>query len=87
MPGTFPARRTPPACPPTCPDCGHRVQLPSFTAQGPDADGTSELLDSCLRTEEELASGETGWKAPPDAFQTHHTLSASSSCLRVSTPR
>ena len=48
---------------------GDRVQLLSFTAQGLDADGISELLDSCLLTDEELATGETGWKALPDGFE------------------
>lgn len=48
---------------------GDRVQLLSFTAQGLDAEGISELLDSCLLTDEELAGGEQGWKALPDAFE------------------
>jgi len=40
----------------------------SFTAQGLGAAGISELLDSCLLTDDELAGGEPGWKALPDAF-------------------
>ena len=48
---------------------GDRVQLLAFTAQGLDADGIRELLDSCLLTDEELAAGEDGWKALPDAFE------------------
>lgn len=47
---------------------GDRVQLLTFTAQGLDADGTRELLDSCLLTDEELAAGEACWKTLPDAF-------------------
>jgi G3E family GTPase len=39
---------------------GDRVQLLAFTAQD---------LDSCLLTDEELAAGEAGWKALPDAFE------------------
>ncbi|AUG81945.1 cobalamin biosynthesis protein CobW [Kitasatospora sp. MMS16-BH015] len=48
---------------------GDRVQQLSFTAEGLDADGIVELLDSCLLTDAELAAGETGWKALPDAFE------------------
>jgi G3E family GTPase len=48
---------------------GDRVQQLSFTAEGLDADGIVELLDSCLLTDEELAAGESGWKALPDAFE------------------
>jgi G3E family GTPase len=48
---------------------GDRIQLLSFTAQGLDADGISNLLDSCLLTDDELAAGESGWKALPDAFE------------------
>ncbi|MFB8201348.1 CobW family GTP-binding protein [Kitasatospora purpeofusca] len=47
---------------------GDRVQQLSFTAEGLDADGIVELLDSCLLTEAELMTGERGWKALPDAF-------------------
>jgi hypothetical protein len=47
---------------------GDRIQLLTFTAQGLDADGTRELLDSCLLTDEELAAGEACWKTLPDAF-------------------
>ncbi|GGU72397.1 GTP-binding protein [Kitasatospora aureofaciens] len=47
---------------------GDRVQQLCFTAEGLDADGIVELLDSCLLTDEELASGEEGWKHLPDAF-------------------
>ncbi|MDH6137929.1 G3E family GTPase [Kitasatospora sp. MAA4] len=47
---------------------GDRVQQLSFTAQGLDVDGITELLDSCLLTDAELAAGEPGWKALPDAF-------------------
>ncbi|MFJ8474327.1 CobW family GTP-binding protein [Kitasatospora sp. NPDC094011] len=48
---------------------GDRVQQLSFTAEGLDVDGITELLDSCLLTDAELAAGEPGWKALPDAFQ------------------
>ena len=48
---------------------GDRVQLLSFTAQGLDAEAIGELLDSCLLTDEELATGERGWKALPDGFE------------------
>ncbi|MFE6745289.1 hypothetical protein ACFVGM_05490 [Kitasatospora purpeofusca] len=47
---------------------GYRVQQLGFTAEGLDADGIVELLDSCLLTEAELMTGERGWKAVPDAF-------------------
>jgi G3E family GTPase len=47
---------------------GDRVQLLVFTAQGLDADGITELLDSCLLTDEELAAGEDGWKTLQDDF-------------------
>ena len=48
---------------------GDRIQLLSFTAQGLDADRISNLLDSCLLTDDEMAAGERGWKALPDAFE------------------
>lgn len=48
---------------------GDRVQQLSFTAEGLDVDGITELLDSCLLTDAELAAGEPGWKALPDAFR------------------
>ncbi|AUY52604.1 GTP-binding protein [Streptomyces sp. CB01881] len=48
---------------------GDRVQQLSFTAEGLDADGIVELLDSCLLTDAELMTGEQGWKALPDAFE------------------
>lgn len=48
---------------------GDRVQLLAFTAEGLDVRGISELLDSCLLTDEELAAGEAGWKKLPDAFE------------------
>ncbi|MBO1417680.1 GTP-binding protein [Streptomyces sp. FH025] len=47
---------------------GDRVQQLSFTAEGLDVDGITELLDQCLLTDAELAAGESGWKALPDAF-------------------
>ena len=47
---------------------GDRVQLLAFTARDLDADGITELLDSCLLTDDELAAGEEGWKTLPDAF-------------------
>jgi G3E family GTPase len=50
------------------PSYGDRVQLLSFTAEHLDAKGIAELLDTCLLTDEELAAGESGWKALPDAF-------------------
>ncbi|MFJ2576951.1 CobW family GTP-binding protein [Kitasatospora aureofaciens] len=51
------------------PTHGDRVQQLSFTAEGLDVDGITHLLDSCLLTDAELAAGEPGWKALPDAFQ------------------
>ncbi|MGK4584839.1 CobW family GTP-binding protein [Kitasatospora sp. HPMI-4] len=48
---------------------GDRVQQLSFTAEGLDADGIVELLDSCLLDDDELAAGEPGWRALPDAFE------------------
>ncbi|RKT18940.1 G3E family GTPase [Streptomyces sp. 1114.5] len=48
---------------------GDRVQQLSFTAEGLDVDGITGLLDSCLLTDAELAAGEPGRKALPDAFQ------------------
>jgi G3E family GTPase len=48
---------------------GDRVQLLTFTAQHLDADGMTELLDSCLLTDAELAAGEASWKTMPDAFE------------------
>ncbi|MFD9687605.1 CobW family GTP-binding protein [Kitasatospora sp. NPDC059146] len=48
---------------------GDRVQQLSFTAEGLDVDGLTELLDSCLLTDTELAAGEPGWKALPDGFR------------------
>jgi G3E family GTPase len=47
---------------------GDRVQLLAFTARDLDADGITELLDSCLLTDDELDGGEESWKALPDAF-------------------
>ncbi|MEZ0092319.1 GTP-binding protein [Streptacidiphilus sp. EB129] len=47
---------------------GDRVQQLCFTAQGLDSGGITDLLDSCLLTDTELAAGEPGWKALPDAF-------------------
>lgn len=48
---------------------GDRMQQLSFTAEGLDTAGIAELLDSCLLTDAELAAGEPGWKALPDAFE------------------
>jgi G3E family GTPase len=50
------------------PAYGDRVQQLSFTAEGLDVEGITELLDSCLLTDAELAAGEPGWRALPDAF-------------------
>jgi G3E family GTPase len=50
------------------PRYGDRTQQISFTAVGLDTDGVTALLDSCLLTDAELATGEAGWKALPDAF-------------------
>jgi G3E family GTPase len=50
------------------PRYGDRVQLLAFTAPGLDADGITELLDSCLLTDDELAAGESGWKSLRDDF-------------------
>lgn len=47
---------------------GDRVQLLAFTGLRLDTGGISELLDSCLLTDEELAAGESNWKTLPDAF-------------------
>lgn len=51
------------------PQHGDRIQQLVFTAEGLDADGITELLDSCLLTDAELLTGEQGWKALPDAFE------------------
>ncbi|MFJ6216701.1 CobW family GTP-binding protein [Streptomyces sp. NPDC092296] len=48
---------------------GDRVQQLSFTAEGLDTDGITGLLDSCLLTDDELAAGQQGWCALPDAFE------------------
>ncbi|GAA3038912.1 GTP-binding protein [Kitasatospora albolonga] len=48
---------------------GDRVQQLCFTAKGLDAEGIVRLLDSCLLTDAELATGEAGWRALPDAFE------------------
>ena len=48
---------------------GDRVQLLTFTAQDLDEVGITELLDSCLLTDAELAAGEASWKTMPDAFE------------------
>ncbi|MET9611752.1 CobW family GTP-binding protein [Kitasatospora indigofera] len=48
---------------------GDRTQQISFTAEGLDAHGIIELLDSCLLTDAELMAGEQGWKTLPDAFE------------------
>ncbi|GAA1973387.1 CobW family GTP-binding protein [Kitasatospora viridis] len=48
---------------------GDRIQQLAFTAEGLDSDGIIHLLDSCLLTDAELAAGEPGWKALPDAFE------------------
>ncbi|WP_435796440.1 GTP-binding protein [Kitasatospora indigofera] len=48
---------------------GDGVQQLSFTAEGLDVDGITELLDSCLLIDAELAAGEQGWKTLPDAFE------------------
>ncbi|MFI6151531.1 CobW family GTP-binding protein [Kitasatospora sp. NPDC051170] len=48
---------------------GDRVQQLAFTAEGLDVDGITDLLDSCLLTDAELAAGEAGWKTLPDAFE------------------
>ncbi|MGF1425741.1 CobW family GTP-binding protein [Kitasatospora sp. LaBMicrA B282] len=50
------------------PSHGDRIQQLAFTADGLDADGITELLDSCLLTDAELLAGEPGWRALPDAF-------------------
>jgi G3E family GTPase len=50
------------------PGCGDRMQLLTFTAEDLDADGITELLDSCLLTDEELAADDDASKALPDAF-------------------
>ncbi|MGF1428013.1 CobW family GTP-binding protein [Kitasatospora sp. LaBMicrA B282] len=48
---------------------GDRIQQLAFTAAGLAADAIVELLDSCLLTDGELAGGEAGWRALPDAFE------------------
>jgi G3E family GTPase len=51
------------------PRYGDRIQQLVFTAHELDVEGVTELLDSCLLTDEELGMGESGWKALPDAFE------------------
>ncbi|MFG3228022.1 CobW family GTP-binding protein [Kitasatospora sp. NPDC048194] len=65
----YPPARTAAAALDWHPAHGDRVQRLSFTAEGLDAHGLTELLDSCLLTDAELAAGEPGWKTLPDAFE------------------
>ncbi|MFD4315943.1 CobW family GTP-binding protein [Streptomyces sp. NPDC058548] len=46
--------------------CQHLV----FTSPGLDRDGLERLLESCLLTDEEYASGPAGWRHLPAAFDT-----------------
>ncbi|MET8630216.1 GTP-binding protein [Kitasatospora sp. NPDC004669] len=48
---------------------GDRIQQLIFTAEGLDAEGITELLDSCLLTDAELTAGEQSWRTLPDAFE------------------
>ncbi|WP_372405544.1 GTP-binding protein [Streptomyces luteireticuli] len=47
---------------------GDRCQHLVFTSPGLDRDGLVRLLDSCLLTDAEYASGRAGWKRFPAAF-------------------
>ncbi|NED73738.1 cobalamin biosynthesis protein CobW, partial [Streptomyces sp. SID9944] len=50
------------------PEHGDRCQCLAFTSPGLDRDGLSALLDSCLLTDAEYATGSDGWKRLPSAF-------------------
>jgi G3E family GTPase len=50
------------------PDHGDCCQHLVFTSPGLDRDGLERLLDSCLLTDAEYASGRAGWKQLPAAF-------------------
>ncbi|MFE7130721.1 CobW family GTP-binding protein [Streptomyces sp. NPDC057638] len=52
------------------PDHGDCCQHLVFTSPGLDRDGLERLLDSCLLTDAEYASGPDGWKRLPAAFDT-----------------
>ncbi|MFJ6937384.1 CobW family GTP-binding protein [Streptomyces sp. NPDC101132] len=47
---------------------GDRCQHLVFTSPALDRDGLARLLDSCLLTDDEYATGPEGWKALPRAF-------------------
>jgi G3E family GTPase len=47
---------------------GDRVQRLAFTAPDLDGESITELLDSCLVTDEEPAAGAPDWRLLPDAF-------------------
>jgi hypothetical protein len=44
------------------------VQRLAFTAPDLDTESITELLDSCLVTDEEPAAGDPDWRRLPDAF-------------------
>ncbi|WP_329284579.1 CobW family GTP-binding protein [Streptomyces sp. NBC_00691] len=50
------------------PEHGDRCQHLVFTSPALDRDGLARLLESCLLTDEEYASGPDGWKRLPAAF-------------------
>ncbi|MDX2561422.1 GTP-binding protein [Streptomyces sp. TX20-6-3] len=50
------------------PEHGDRCQHLVFTSPGLDREGLRRLLDSCLLTDEEYASGPDGWRHLPAAF-------------------
>ncbi|MFJ5075500.1 CobW family GTP-binding protein [Streptomyces sp. NPDC088553] len=50
------------------PEHGDRCQHLVFTSPGLDREGLQRLLDSCLLTDEEYASGPDGWRRLPAAF-------------------
>ena len=50
------------------PQHGDRIQRLSFTAPDLEAESITELLDSCLATDDEPAAGSADWQRLPDAF-------------------
>ncbi|WP_372348372.1 GTP-binding protein [Streptomyces sp. KL116D] len=50
------------------PEHGDRGQCLTFTSPGLDRDGLRALLDSCLLTDDEYATGRDGWSQLPHAF-------------------
>lgn len=50
------------------PEHGDPCQHLVFTSPGLDRDGLGRLLDSCLLTDAEYASGPEAWSRPPAVF-------------------